>query len=309
MAPEACWWFGLVQPAGRTRIGKEWSTQIPGRRASMRQPSSHSSSTRSRSTRRSTGRRNLGSRRTGHAGSRRIPGSASPRSSGEVSPTSATPPQDESQFKAGIDPLVEAGRLGALLLQFPWSFKNEEKNRAYLFELQRRFREYPLVLEVRHASWNQPAVLDMLADLGIGLCNIDQPLFAKSIKPASHATSPVGYIRLHGRNYQNWFTENQQTGDRYNYLYSLDELEPWVERAKIVSDRAEDTYVVTNNHFLGKAVVNAFELTSLLFERPVQPPDQLRERYPVLEQVQRHNRAPAIGSPVARSTMRPFEWR
>ena len=100
-------------------------------------------------------------------------------------------------------------------------------------------------------------------------------------------TSPVGYIRLPGRNYQNWFTENQQTGDRYNYLYSLDysldELEPWVERARIVSKQAEDTSVVTNNDFLGKAV-NAFEMVSLLLGRPVDVPEQLMQHYPVLEQ-------------------------
>jgi uncharacterized protein YecE (DUF72 family) len=125
----------------------------------------------------------------------------------------------------------------------------------------------------------------MLAELDMGLCNIDQPLFAKSIKPSAYTTSPVGYIRLHGRNYKNWFTENQQTGDRYNYLYSLNELEPWVERAKVVSQRAKDTYVVTNNHFLGKAVANAFEIESLLFGRPVKVPEQMLRHYPVLEGV------------------------
>jgi uncharacterized protein YecE (DUF72 family) len=192
---------------------------------------------------------------------------------------------DERQFKEGIAPLAEAGRLGALLLQFPWSCRNDEGNRAYLFDLFRRFRDFPLVLEMRHASWNQPAVRDVLAELGIGMCNIDQPLFARSITPSAHVTSPVGYIRLHGRNYQNWFTENQQTGDRYNYLYTLDELEPWVERTKVIAKRAEDTYVVTNNHFLGKAIVNAFELVSLLFGQPVEPPKELRQHYPVLDQV------------------------
>ena len=79
--------------------------------------------------------------------------------------------------------------------------------------------------------------------------------------------------------------ENRQTGDRYNYLYSLDELEPWVERAKVVAKRTKDTYVVTNNHFLGKAVVNAFEMVSLLFGRPVEVPGQLKQHYPVLEQI------------------------
>jgi uncharacterized protein YecE (DUF72 family) len=192
---------------------------------------------------------------------------------------------DERQFKEGIAPLVEAERLGALLLQFPWSCKNDEGNRAYLFGLVRRFRKYPLVLEVRHTSWNQQGIFDMLAELGVGLCNIDQPLFSKSIAPAAEVASSVGYIRLHGRNYQQWFTENRETGDRYNSLYSLDELEPWVERARVVAKCAMDTYVVTNNHFLGKAVVNAFEMVSLLFERPVEAPEQLVRKYRVLEQV------------------------
>ena len=146
-------------------------------------------------------------------------------------------------------------------------------------------RKFRLVLEVRHTSWNQQAILDVLEEMGIGLCNIDQPLFAKSIKPSAFATSPTGYIRLHGRNYKNWFTENRQTGDRYNYLYSLDELEPWVERAKVVAKRTKDTYVITNNHFLGKAVVTAFEMVSLLFVRPVEVPGQLKQHYPVLEQI------------------------
>ena len=88
-----------------------------------------------------------------------------------------------------------------------------------------------------------------------------------------------------GRNYKNWFTENRQTGDRYNYLYSLDELEPWVERARVVAKRTKDTCVVTNNHFLGKAIVNAFEMVSLLFGRPVAVPSQLKQHYLILEQI------------------------
>lgn len=75
-------------------------------------------------------------------------------------------------------------------MQFPWPFKNDKENRAYLFELHRRFRDYSLVLEVRHASWNQEAILETLSELGVGLCNIDQPLFAKSLKPSAHTTSP-----------------------------------------------------------------------------------------------------------------------
>jgi len=145
---------------------------------------------------------------------------------------------------------------------------------------------------VRHISWDDPQALDMLAELGIGFCNIDQPLIGRSLRPSAATTSPVGYVRLHGRNCKNWFAENQTVNDRYDYLYSVEELEPWVDRVKTVSLHAEDTYVVTNNHNLGKAVVNAFELTAFLSGWPVHAPEHLVSRYPVLEQFAVHSSHP-----------------
>src|SRR4030095_13591495 len=108
--------------------------------------------------------------------------------------------------------------------------------------LMERFSEYPRAVEVRHASWNQPAVLDWFAENDAGFCNIDQPLFHDSIKPSQVATSRVGYVRLHGRNYENWFTENQRPSDRYNYLSSMDEWEPWFDRIKAVSSPGRESY-------------------------------------------------------------------
>ncbi len=192
--------------------------------------------------------------------------------------------QDEHDFKEGIAPLVEAGRFGALLLQFPWSFRFDQKNRLYLLELQSRFREYPLVLEVRHASWAQPEVLDLLAELDIGLANIDQPLFKRSIKPGAEVTAPIGYVRLHGRNYKNWFSAKADVRERYDYLYTVDELEPWVDRIKTVASKAKDTYAVTNNHNVGKAVVNALEVGSILRGKEVNAPAWLVEHYPELRE-------------------------
>ena len=96
---------------------------------------------------------------------------------------------DEKEFRQGIEPLAKAGKLGAVLLQFPWSFKNTDDERAYLLNLLDRFKEYPLVLEVRHTSWNNPQILDWLEERGVGICNVDQPLFSKSIKPAALTTS------------------------------------------------------------------------------------------------------------------------
>ena len=192
---------------------------------------------------------------------------------------------DEVAYRAGIEPLASAGVLGAVLVQFPWSYKNDAEARTYLKRLVSRFREYPLVVELRHATWNIPAFYDWLEEEGVGFCNIDQPLFARSIKPSTHATSAVGYVRLHGRNYQNWFRENAGAAERYDYLYSQQELLPWVDNIKKVEAHARSTYVVTNNHYLGKAVVNALELTSLLSGEKVVAPRTLFNSYPRLKEI------------------------
>jgi uncharacterized protein YecE (DUF72 family) len=191
---------------------------------------------------------------------------------------------DEKVFREGIDPLVEAGKLGAVLIQFPWSFKNDRTERSYLNQLCERFKDYPLVVELRHESWNKPRILQTLEDLGVGLCDIDQPLFANSIKPSAEVTSSIGYVRLHGRNYQNWFREEADAVERYDYLYSRDELEPWVERIKQVSEKAKETFVITNNHARGQSLVNAFEVLALLEEKRMPGPAKLIESYPRLSE-------------------------
>jgi uncharacterized protein YecE (DUF72 family) len=192
--------------------------------------------------------------------------------------------KDEKEFREGMAPLVKAGKLGALLLQFPWSFKNTDDDRLYLSKLLERFREYPLVIEVRHTSWNNEQIYEWLEERGVGICNIDQPLFARSILPAARTTSPVGYIRLHGRNYQDWFREKAGRDERYNYLYSLDELDPWLTRIKEAAKKTRETYVITNNHFRGQAVVNAVEIKAALEEQRVPAPAPLFQHYPRLEE-------------------------
>ena len=193
--------------------------------------------------------------------------------------------QDEKIFKAGLAPLLSAGRLGALLLQFPWSFRNTPENHQYLGGLIMQFMEYPLVLEVRHSSWNSSNVLEWLAERGVGFCNIDQPVIGRSIAPSACATAPVGYVRLHGRNYEHWFTPNADTAERYNYLYSQVELEPWAARIESIAQRADATFVIANNHFEGKAVVNALQLIWLLKKQPVPVPGSLKEAYPELAKI------------------------
>lgn len=197
---------------------------------------------------------------------------------------SATP-EDERVFKRGIDPLADANRLGAILIQFPWSFKNDPENRQYLADLCKQFREYSLVLEVRHSSWNTPEILEMLAELNVGFCNIDQPVIGRSIQPSEHVTAPVGYVRLHGRNYKEWFSAKDDASERYNYLYSLEELEPWVKRIKHVATSGRVTFVITNNHARGQAAANAIQLIALVSGRIVQAPESLIQEYPQLTEV------------------------
>src|SRR3954470_3036378 len=186
---------------------------------------------------------------------------------------------DEAEAKAGLDVLAGQRRLGALLMQFPVSFKNTEENRQYLASLAGRFNEYPLVVEVRHSSWDDPAVLRSFAEMGVGFCNIDQPLLGKALAPSQIALGSIGYVRLHGRNYQQWF-EHEKPHDRYNYLYPVKELEGWARRIEHVSEQAETTFVISNNHFESKAAVNSLQLESMLTKNPVEAPESLVQNYP-----------------------------
>lgn len=193
---------------------------------------------------------------------------------------------DERDAKAGLDVLMDPGKLGALLIQFPISFKNTDENRRYLDDLVQRFKQYPLVLEVRHASWNTEEQLRWLIEHGIGMCNIDQPLLGRAVRPSDQVTSPVGYVRLHGRNYEQWFTA-ERPHDRYNYLYKEDELGRWKPRIENVAEKARVTFAIANNHYQGKAAVNALQLKHLLTRKPVRAPESLVERYPVLKSLTR----------------------
>jgi uncharacterized protein YecE (DUF72 family) len=213
-----------------------------------------------------------------------------PTSAATIRPTD----EDEARTREGLDAIATEGRLGALLIQFPVSFKNTSLNRDYLERLLRQFIEYPRVVEVRHSSWNDAATLAAFAQKDVGFCNIDQPLLGRSLAPTEHVTSAIGYVRLHGRNYENWFADRDSDdrrssidnrNDRYNYLYKLSELEDWKERIESVAERAHTTYVITNNHFESKAGVNALELKAMITGKRVQAPPTLIEKYPELRKI------------------------
>lgn len=184
--------------------------------------------------------------------------------------------------RAGLDPLAERDRLGAVLIQFPWSFKATEDSLDWLSDVVTEFSAYPQVVEVRHSSWNRPEFHRWLNDHGVGFVNIDQPLFRRSIGPSAQVSGRVGYVRLHGRNYEDWFREGAGRDARYDYLYTHEELEPWVDRIRELAEggTAEDVYVVTNNHYRGQAAANALMLASMVRAKPQSSPQVLVDAFP-----------------------------
>jgi uncharacterized protein YecE (DUF72 family) len=196
--------------------------------------------------------------------------------------------KDERLAREGLESLAAENMLGALLIQFPVSFKNTSLNREYLEQLLRQFIEFPRVVEVRHESWNQPETIAEFMRHNVGFCNIDQPLLGRSLAPTEHVTSSLGYVRLHGRNYEHWFEsglDSDSRNDRYNYLYKPAELEKWKEKIEIIAQKAQSTFVIANNHYNAKAPVNALELRHLLEGKKVRAPETLVKHYPELKPI------------------------
>ncbi len=210
--------------------------------------------------------------------------------------------EEVDAVRAGLEPLAAAGKLGALLLQFPWSFRNTEQNREWLRDLTKAFRDYLLVVEVRHISFNEPEFYAELAASRVGIVNVDQPMFRNSLPPSARATSSAGYVRVHGRNYKDWFRKTAGRDERYDYLYSAAELKPWADRVKALASEPNvtDVYVVNNNHFAGQAVTNALMLEAEVTGKRVRVPDRLLATYPKeLEKVA----LPATGAPAAQGRL------
>jgi len=223
-------------------------------------------------------------------------------------------PQEAEPFKAGLVPAVEAGMLGGLLAQFPWSFRAADAAKRHLKALAEEFRHYPLILEVRHVSWLEKSALQTVADLGLGWCNIDQPQLPGNIGAADLITSPIAYVRLHGRNREAWFPrarsprgrggqtdrsdaiespqsrEGRQqrrgrTADRdarYNYLYNNEELDEWLMRIQNLARRCEKLFVFFNNHFRSQAPANALQMAAKVRGAKIPVPPAMLEAFDFL---------------------------
>jgi uncharacterized protein YecE (DUF72 family) len=189
-------------------------------------------------------------------------------------------------FQEGIAPLGDAGVLGPLLLQFPWSFRYEPESVDWLRRLADAFAPYERFVEVRHRSWASGEAGADLAAIG-GICNIDQPRLRDCLGPTAHVAGGGAYVRLHGRNARSWFADNLPAFERYNYLYDLDELREWVRRIHAMADEADNVYAFANNHYRGQGVVNALELRTLLTGETHAVPRELLEHYPRLATIAR----------------------
>jgi uncharacterized protein YecE (DUF72 family) len=186
------------------------------------------------------------------------------------------PARDVASFRDFLRPLERAGVLGAMLIQFPWSRRNDEEARDRISRILSAFEDVPKAVEVRHASFDTGEFRSFLADHDAAIVNIDQPLHADSIPPGESVTSDIAYVRLHGRNYEKWF-RHDEAWERYDYLYSSQELSPWIDRLQRM--KAEEIFVITNNHFRGQAVVNALQIRRALGQA-VEVPEPLGDAYP-----------------------------
>jgi uncharacterized protein YecE (DUF72 family) len=190
---------------------------------------------------------------------------------------------DVSTFRAGLDPIASAGKLGALLAQFPPSFKNTVGTRDYLAGLLTAFREYPVAVELRHRSWSDDLAqtLTLLNEHRAAWVQIDEPKFRFSIRQ-NYLPNVKGfyYMRLHGRNVEKWW-KHERAEDRYDYMYSASELRPFAETAKAARVLVRKLYLYLNNHFAAKSVANAIMIKSAIDE-PIAGsyPPELIERYP-----------------------------
>jgi uncharacterized protein YecE (DUF72 family) len=175
---------------------------------------------------------------------------------------------DVDAFKGGIDPIAAAGKLGPLLIQFPFSFQRSAEAVDYLRWLLNAFREYSLAVELRHRSWSdaEDDTNALFREHRAAFVQIDEPKFESSIRQDLAAgESDIYYVRFHGRNAREWW-DHAESEDRYNYFYSEEELAPIANKARLARDLKKKVYLLMNNHFSAQSVANATTLKKMLDE-------------------------------------------
>jgi uncharacterized protein YecE (DUF72 family) len=170
--------------------------------------------------------------------------------------------KDIQAFRQGIQPLVGAGRLAAVLLQFPYSFGYTPESRSRLSTLCEKLEGLPLAVEFRKSEWLREQVFEGLRRRGVSLVSVDEPDLPKLLPPTTETTGPFAYVRFHGRNKEAWWTGDNAS--RYDYLYNADELQEWVQRIRLILERVPVLLLFFNNHWRGNAAQNAREMRRLL---------------------------------------------
>jgi uncharacterized protein YecE (DUF72 family) len=172
-------------------------------------------------------------------------------------------PEPFRQFCAALEPLLRRGCLGCVLAQFPWSFKNTPENQDGLRWFREQMDGIPTVAEFRNAEWAREGTFDLLRELELGYCCVDEPALKGLMPSVVQATSPIGYVRFHGRNAAKWW-RHERAYERYDYLYSEEELVEWVPKIRRLAQESEKLYLFFNNHYEGKAGQNAQMMARLL---------------------------------------------
>ena len=172
-------------------------------------------------------------------------------------------PEEATCFKEALEPLARTRTLGGILAQFPHSFKPGRAQRDYLKRLREWFPDWPVVVEVRNRAWVRQDFFTLLKDHDLAFCCVDEPDLPGLLPPLNVVTAVTGYVRFHGRNSHQWW-RHERPEQRYDYLYSKDELAQWLPRLRRMQEVSQELYIFFNNHFEGKAVRNALELVEML---------------------------------------------
>lgn len=192
-------------------------------------------------------------------------------------------PEEAAEFKAGILPLAEAGKLGCLLFQFPASFKHTPETSDQLKRILEQFAEHPKAVELRHRSWGES--LPVLEAFNAVPAFIDEPKFRDSIRQDIQTAGNLLYLRFHGRQAEKWWHHGHRN-ERYDYLYTPEEIQPYVIRLKSVTENKaiQRAYIFFNNHPGAKAVANAIMMRAQL-DIPVETelPERFVEHFPELK--------------------------
>ena len=171
--------------------------------------------------------------------------------------------EDFDNFINMLGPFNSAGKLACVLVQFPFSFRNNIENRKYISVVRDKFKDFPLVVEFRNTYWIKPEVFSWLRSQNIGFCCVDEPALPNLIPPVAEVTSNIAYVRFHGRNAAKWW-EHEQAYERYDYTYSVDELKEWVPKIKMLDSKAEKTFVFANNHWKSQSIDTIRQMRLLL---------------------------------------------